>query len=93
MLIKVKDTNLVIAGVYIPPSNSTYFSSTYFNNLKMIYEFACDKHLLFLGDLNARTSTPTIRENKYTKNPDETKNKNGKTLFKICEETWSSLQQ
>ena len=58
--------------MYIPPSNSQYFSNNYFNNLRMLYDFFHNKQLVILGDLNSRTSTPLFasRHEWYTENPD-----------------------
>ena len=36
VLVHMKNTDIIIAAVYIPPSDSIYFNDIYFNNLQLM---------------------------------------------------------
>ena len=88
IVFEVKNSSMVIAAQYIPPSNSIYFDGIYMENLKLLYDKFKIKNLLLLGDLNARVgdvsySDPAI---KHCKNPDNIVNSNGRQLLKWMEQ-------
>ena len=86
VVFRVRDSELILAAMYIPPSNSQYFSDKYFNNFRMLCDFFSNKQLVILGDLNARTSTPLLTNNNeyYATNPDTIVNANGRRVKEIC---------
>ena len=92
VVVKVRDTDLVIAAPYITPSNSAYYDEIYFSNLEMIYEkfHSCD--LIFTGDMNSRVGN--IRYDdillNHKDNPDTTVNANGKKLLELIDR-WKSM--
>ena len=67
VIFRVRDSDLILAAMYIPPPNSQYFSVSYFNNLRMLGDFFRNKQLIILGDLNACFSTPLNRNRVYHK--------------------------
>lgn len=84
IIIEVKNTGIVIAGQYIPPSNSVYYSNIYMDNLELMHAKFNKKRFLLLGDMNARVGdvqyeNPTIT---HSKNPDNTVNNSGRKLLK-----------
>lgn len=92
-VVQVKDSNLIIAGIYIPPSNSPYFDKCSFSNLELIYEKYKSSHLIIAGDMNTRIGTP-IYDNEmidHTKNPDEVINENGRKLLNWIRSTQSMI--
>ena len=63
--------DFIIAIVYIPPINSTYFKDTYFSNLELIRDKFKDYKLLFIGDMNSRVGNQIQRNGfRYTENAD-----------------------
>ena len=87
LVFEVKNSNMIVAEQYIPPSNSIYFDGIYMENLKLLYDKFKIKNLLLIGDLNARVgdvsySDTTIR---HCKNPDDVVNSNGRQLLKWME--------
>ena len=54
VIFQVKNSNMVIAAQYIPPSNSVYYNEIYMENLKLLHNKYKSKKFLLLGDLNAR---------------------------------------
>ena len=60
VVFRLRNSDLIFAAMYIPPSNSQYFSVNYFNNLRMLYDFFHNKPLVIIGDLNSGTSTPLL---------------------------------
>ena len=88
VVFEVRNSNLVIAAQYIPPSNSIYFNDIYMENLSLLYNKYKTKNFLLLGDLNARIGDilykdPTIKHNI---NPDNVINSNGRQLRKWVDE-------
>ena len=82
------DSNIVIAGLYIPPNNSTYFSEDYFMHLQLILE-NYHKHckLIIIGDLNARmANTVCCKGFDYEYNLDNILNQNGRNVRSIVDQ-------
>ena len=78
---RVTNTNIILAAVYIPPSNSEYFDEIYMKNLELLCNGFKSSHLLIAGDCNARTGTISYTDStiKHLINPDTT-NHNGREL-------------
>ena len=87
VVVRLKDSNLIIAGTYIPPMNSTYFSDRSFDNLHMLNDCFHDRQLVILGDPNARISTPksSKKNNVYSTNPDLIMSTSGRRLTNLYE--------
>ena len=80
---RIKNTDVILVAMYIPPSNSTYFDDKHFSNLEVIYNMFQSYQILILGDLNCRLGTPQNNNNiKYIPNPDTATNANGLRLKK-----------
>ena len=50
LIFKIRDSNIIFAAVYIPPSNSLYFNDISFSNLDIIYEKFKHNRCFILGD-------------------------------------------
>ena len=87
VVVQIRNTNLVLACMYIPPENSNYYDDIYFDNLQMLLNHFSDRHLLIMGDLNSRYGELTNKQNNFThlRNPDKTTNKHGRTLIDILQ--------
>ena len=78
----IKNSDIIIAAVYIPPSNSKYFDNIYFTNLEIIYNKFKSCQLMIMGDINCQICTPNYNcKWNYSENPDQSINTNGKTLL------------
>ena len=53
---EIKDSNIILVVMYIPPNNSSYYSSDYFDNMKIIFDIfgSSSYSFYFVGDLNFR---------------------------------------
>ena len=84
----IASTDITIAAMYIPPSNSEYYDKIYMKNLELIYDQFKTAHLLVIGDMNARMGkisykNPSI---KHVDNPDITVNCNGRDMLRWIED-------
>ena len=89
VLFRVLPVDIVVAALYIPPSNSKYSSPEYMQNLQMIMNNFKDTPTFIIGDLNSRYGemAPTSDETTvYTENPDKVMNSNGRSLIRILRE-------
>ena len=86
VVFRIRDTRLVIAALYIPPSNSTYYDEIYFKNCELIMDHFNDMQTLIVGDLNSRMGDVEriYPEYDYKQNPDEIINRSGKVLRETC---------
>ena len=93
IVFEVKNSDLVIAAQYIPPSNSVYYSDIYMENIQLIHEKFKNKHLMMLGDWNARVGDVQYADPKitYCANPDSTTNSNGRQILKWIEQNQDML--
>ena len=85
LLVEIRNSNVMIVCMYIPPQNSEYYKDDYFDNLQNIIDLFSKSHrLVIVGDLNSRVANmfPT-RGYKYKNNPDTIVNTNGQKLLKI----------
>ena len=82
VVVRIRNTDMVIAGMYIPPENSHFYNDIYFDNLQMLMNHFHDRQLLIMGDLNSRVGDTKNSEKdlNYHKNPDIAINKHGRTL-------------
>ena len=88
VIVGLKDTDLVIAAQYIPPSNSIYYNEIYMENLSLIYEKYKSSNLLLTGDLNSRVGSVNYSDNNlfHAPNPDTISNASGCKLMKWVED-------
>ena len=84
----IKDSNTIIAVLYLPASNSKYYLSNpvYFKNMETILKFYDNNVIYVIGDLNSRTGTPVFENTIYVDNPDPVINSHGGQLLNICKE-------
>ena len=77
----LKDFDILLVGMYIPPVNSIYYKKDYFNQLEIILHHYKLKKVILVGYLNQCKiwSAPHYRQN-----PDVTLNNHGRKLIKIC---------
>ena len=54
LIISIKDSNIIIAALYIPPINSQFYHDIYFDNLNLIMDRFQNSDIIITGDLNAR---------------------------------------
>ena len=88
VVVKIKNTDLIIAAIYIPPSDSLYFDDIYFINIELLIEHFKYNKLIIVGDLNSRCGNtrhliPSIN---HIPNPDKIKNGNGKKIQRILQD-------
>ena len=85
---EIKDTNIILIAIYIPPSNSPFFREDCYDNLKSIVQYFSNKTVYILGDLNSRYGdlNKCNLDPQYKTNPDTTINTNGQRLRKLLEE-------
>ena len=81
VVVQIRNTNMVLACMYIPPENSKYYDDIYFDNLQMLLNHFNDRCLLIAGDLNSRFGNLISQ----SQNPDKTTNRHGKTLVDIIQ--------
>ena len=87
VIAQIRNTDLVIGAVYIPPVNSAYDDDDiYFENLKLIRDHFKSSHLIIAGDFNCRVSSLyNVKPGyNYLFNLDTTKNSNGTHLLEVC---------
>lgn len=85
---EIQDTNIILIALYIPPSNSQYFSEDLYDHLKsMLVYFLPQKIVYVVGDLNSRYGDlNNFCQFQYKPNPDTTTNQNGIKLRKILKD-------
>ena len=76
-----------LAGVYIPPDDSRFYDQGIVANISA--QIKCKKHVIILGDFNARTGKPKLsnkrgEEYDYINISDNTLNTPGKRLLNMC---------
>ena len=54
IICEIRNANVVIIGIYIPPENSIYYDKSYFINLELTLPSLNDKIIICGGDMNAR---------------------------------------
>ena len=92
VIVKVRDSDLVIAAPYITPSNSLYYDEIYFKNLEMIYQKFNSCDLIITGDMNSRIGTMKYEQLliEHKENPDSVINANGKKMIELIER-WKNM--
>ena len=78
----IRGSDVIIAAVYLPPVESTYYSYDYFDALDSMCHAFSNKELYLLGDFNSRIGTP-VSQLQYQPNPDSETNSHGKSLLSI----------
>ena len=86
VVFRIRDTKLVIAAMYIPPSNSPFYDEIYFKNCELIMDHFSDMHTLIVGDLNSRVGAAEsiYSDIDYKQNPDQIINRTGRILRDTC---------
>ena len=81
----IRNTDLVIGAMYIPPYNSEYYDDIYFKNLELLLDHFSSKHLIIIGDLNSRVGilNNSVTAHKYMSNSDTAVNINDKILLNL----------
>ena len=81
VICRIKNSDIIIAAVYIPFSNSNHFDNIYFTNLGISYNKFKSCKLMIMGDTNCRIGTPNYNcKWNYSECPDQSINTNGTTL-------------
>ena len=74
--------NLIICGMYIPPTTSKYFDDHF--DILDVYS-STDSNVIICGDLNARVGNLKLLNGlTYKDNPDPETNQHGKALLDLC---------
>ena len=76
VVLKIWKTNTVVAGMYIPPRNSSYF-----RNCELIMTHFENNNNIITGDMNACIGT--ISDSNQRTNPDVVINRNGKNFIDV----------
>ena len=92
IIMKIRNTELIIAAPYITPHNSLYYDDIYFRNLELIFRKFQLYHLIVTGDMNARVGRPEYNNQFFTHamNPDPEINVNGGKLLDLLER-WDKM--
>ena len=93
VVFQIKNSDMVIAAQYIPPSNSVYYDSIYMENLKLVQEKFKKKRLIMLGDWNSRMGDVYYDDPKivHCTNPDTSMNSNGRQVVRWIEQNQNML--
>ena len=88
LIAEICESNVIIAGLYIPPNNSDYFSEAYFMNLHSFLEnYSKYWEVIIIGDMNARMANTFCYEGyDYEYNIDNVVNQNGRNLRNIVDQ-------
>ena len=88
VIVYFKDCDVVLAVIYIPPSNSIYYDDIYFTYIRLLFSRFRNSKLLIVGDLNCRYGNIKYKDPKisHLMNPDIIINENGRKLRKLIEE-------
>ena len=86
IIVSFKNCNVVLAAIYIPPSNSTILMN--FTYIRLLFSRFHKSRLIVVGDLNCRYGDIHYKDTQisYQRNPDSTINENGRMLRKLIEE-------
>ena len=92
IIMKIRNTKLIIAAPYITPHNPLYYDNIYISNLELIFRKFQSYHLIVTGDMNARVGTPEYNNQFFTHamNPDPVINVNGGELLDLLER-WDKM--
>ena len=93
VVFEIKNSDMVIAAQYIPPSNSVYYNDVYMENVKLLHEKFKKRRLIMLGDWNSRVGDISYTDPRIThyRNPDDTVNSNGRQILKWIEQNQDML--
>ena len=85
VVLKLRNTNIVIVAPYIVPDNSKYKINKIFTILDFIMKNFTKDRVYLIGDLNARCATPVdTGRYQYDRNPDCVINSSGRKLMSFC---------
>ena len=84
IVFRIRGSNCTLAAVYLPPIESKYYSSDYFDALDLVcHTFSNSSQFYVFGDFNCRIGTPASSTTIYQPNPDLVVNSHGKSLLDI----------
>ena len=88
VIFRISPVDIVVAVVYIPPSNSKYSTPEYMQNLQTILDHYKDTPAYIAEDINSRYGElpPTDGKTMCTPNPDKVMNSNGRIVTRILRE-------
>ena len=84
IVFRIRGSNCFLAAVYLPPIESKYYSSDYFDALDLVcHTFSNSSQFYVFGDFNSRIGTPASSRTIYQPNPDLAVNSHGNSLLDI----------
>ena len=88
IVFKIKPIEVICIALYIPPSNTKYFSVEYMERLQLLLSNFKHVPTCVIGDMNSRFGQPPRFNGDitYKDNPDKILNTNGRTLIRILNE-------
>ena len=88
IVFKVTPIEVICIALYIPPSNTKYFSEEYWKHLQLLLSHFEHTPTCIIGDINSRFGQPPRNDGGivYKTNPDKVLNSNGRTLLRIMNE-------
>ena len=88
IVFKINPIEVVCAVLYIPPSNTKYYSEEYWEHLQLLFSNFEHPPTCIIGDLNSRFGQlpKNAYEIVYKDNPDKILNANGRTLLRMIKE-------
>ena len=86
IVFNIRDSDTTFAAVYLPPTDSKYYSKDYFDALDLICDtFTNNTQFYAFGDFNCRIGTPVSPIVDYQPNPDTEINSHGRNLLDIID--------
>ena len=88
IIFKITPIEVICIAMYIPPSNTKFFTAEYMENLQLLLSNFKDIPTCLIGDMNARLGQPPQlnEEISYKRNPDQDLNSNGRALLRMLKE-------
>ena len=88
IVLRITPIEVICIALYIPPSNTKYFSVEYLETLQLLLSNFKHTPTCLIGDLNSRLGQPPIfnKDISYKSNSDKVVNANGRTLDRILKE-------
>ena len=91
IVLKINPIEVICVAMYIPPSNTKYFSEEYMEHLQLLLSNFIQTPTCLIGDMNSRFGQPPRFSGNivYNNNPDKVLNSNGRTLLRTLNENKS----
>ena len=88
IVFRITPIEVIGVALYIPPSNTKYFSGEYWEHLQLLLSNFEHIPTCIFGDLNSRFGQPPRNGGNivYKDNPDKILNSNGRTLLRVLNE-------